>query len=98
MVKANIYDEHYDERGRINDTENNPTAQVGSVIFFAVEFNYFATDDLTLTAGASNIFDEYVDEIGAGNANQLSVGLQYAHSTAANYEGGSLYLRAQYMF
>ncbi|MFT6269449.1 MAG: iron complex outermembrane receptor protein [Alphaproteobacteria bacterium] len=98
MVRANLYGEHYDERGRINDTENDPTAQIGPVVFFDVEFNYFATDDLTLTAGTSNIYDQYVEEIGAGNANRLSVGLQYPRRTAANYEGGSLYLRAQHMF
>ena len=43
-------------------------------------------------------FDEYVDEIGAPNANRMSVGLQYPRRTAANYEGGSWYLRANYSF
>lgn len=97
MLRANFYGEHYDERGTINDPDS-PSALVGSVLFFDMELNYDVNDDLSLTLGASNIFDEYVDEIGAGNANRLSVGLQYPRRTAANYEGGSWYLRANYQF
>jgi iron complex outermembrane receptor protein len=67
-------------------------------MFFDMELNYFATEDLTLTVGASNIFDDYVKEIGTDNANRLSVGLQYPRRTPANYEGGSWYLRAKYQF
>jgi iron complex outermembrane receptor protein len=63
-----------------------------------MEFNYFASDNFTLTAGVSNIFDTFVEEIGDGNANRLSVGLQYPRRTPANYEGGSWYLRAKYEF
>ena len=98
MLRANWYGEHYDERGTINNTENPPTAKIDPVLFFDLEFNYFATDDLTLTVGAANIFDTFVDEIGDGNANRLSVGLQYPRRTPANYEGGSWYLRAKYEF
>jgi len=97
MLRANFYGEHYDERGTINDA-SSPSALVDSVVFFDMELNYFASEDLTLTVGASNIFDEYVDEIGDGNANRLSVGLQYPRRTPANYEGGSWYLRAKYAF
>ena len=97
MLRANFYGEHYDERGTINDP-SSPSALVDSVIFFDMEFNYFASQDLTLTAGVSNIFDNFVEEIGDGNANRLSVGLQYPRRTPANYEGGSWYLRAKYEF
>jgi iron complex outermembrane receptor protein len=97
MLRANFYGEHYDERGTINDA-SSPSALVDSVVFFDMEFNYFASDNFTLTAGVSNIFDTFVEEIGDGNANRLSVGLQYPRRTPANYEGGSWYLRAKYEF
>lgn len=97
MLRANFYGEHYDERGRI-EAASSPTAQIDSIFYIDMEFNYFASENLTLTLGASNIFDEYVDEIGEPNANRLSVGLQYPRRTAANYEGGSWYLRAKYQF
>lgn len=97
MLRANFYGEHFDERGRIN-AEESPTAEIDSIFYIDLEFNYFASDNLTLTLGASNLFDEYVDEIGEPNANRLSVGLPYPRRTAANYEGGSWYLRAKYEF
>lgn len=97
MLRANFYGEHYDERGTINDPDS-PSALVNSVLFFDMELNYDVSDKLSFTLGASNIFDEFVDEIGAGNANRLSVGLQYPRRTAANYEGGSWYLRTKYLF
>jgi len=100
MLRANFYGKHYDERGRINpeNVDELPTAEIDSIIYIDMEVNYFLSDELTLTLGASNIFDEYVDEIGELNANRLSVGLQYPRRTPANYEGGSWYLRAKYTF
>ena len=97
MARLNFYGEHYDERGTIG-AATDPSAQIDSVIYLDVELGYDMTDNLRLTAGGSNIFDEYVDEIGAPNANRMSVGLQYPRRTAANYEGGSWYVRAQYDF
>ena len=97
MLRANFYGEHYDERGNIND-DVQPSALVNKVMFFDMEISYDVNEQLALTLGASNIFDQYVDEIGEENANRLSVGLQYPRRTAANYEGGSWYLRANYQF
>ncbi len=97
MARLNFYGEHYDERGTIG-AETSPSAQIDSLIYLDVELSYDVTDNLRVTAGGSNILDEYVDEIGPPNANRMSVGLQYPRRTAANYEGGSWYLRAQYDF
>ena len=97
MLRANYYGEHYDERGTIGAAEN-PTAEIDPIVYFDLEVSYFVSENLNLTFGGANIFDEYVDEIGAGNANRLSVGLPYPRRTPANYEGGSWYLRANYEF
>ncbi|MGJ8681494.1 TonB-dependent receptor plug domain-containing protein [Paraglaciecola sp.] len=97
MLRANYYGEHYDERGTIG-AATSPSAKIDPIFYIDMELNYFATQDLTLTAGVSNIFDTYVDEIGAPYANRMSVGLQYPRRTPANYEGGSWYLRAKYQF
>jgi iron complex outermembrane receptor protein len=67
-------------------------------MFFDMELSYDVNEQLAITLGASNIFAQYVNEIGEENANRLSVGLQYPRRTAANYEGGSWYLRANYQF
>ncbi len=97
MVRANFYGSHYDERGTIG-AASSPSAKIDSIVYVDMELNYDVNDNLTLTLGGSNVFDEFIDKIGEPNANRLSVGLQYPRRTAANYEGGSWYLRANYAF
>ena len=97
MARLNFYGEHYDERGTIG-ADTDPSAEIDSIVYMDIELGYDVSENLRITAGGSNIFDEYVDEIGAPNANRMSVGLQYPRRTAANYEGGSWYLRANYSF
>lgn len=97
LLRATYYGEHYDERGTIN-AETDPSALIGGVTYIDAEVGYWATEQLRLKLGFSNIFDTYVDEIGAPNANRESVGLQYPRRSAANYEGGSWYLGATYSF
>ena len=97
MARVNFCGEHYDERGTIG-AETSPSAQIDSIIYLDIELGYDVSENLRITAGGSNILDEYVDEVGAPNANRMSVGLQYPRRTAANYEGGSWYLRANYSF
>ncbi len=97
LVRLNFYGSHYDERGRIDGVDGGaPTGKVGSTVFVDFEFGYEVSDSLRLTLGASNAFDEYVDEIGPPYANRKNVGLPYPRRTAANFEGGSWYLRAVY--
>ncbi|NNF16104.1 MAG: TonB-dependent receptor [Gammaproteobacteria bacterium] len=97
IARANFYGEHYDERGTINAAVN-PTALIDSTIYFDLELGYQATENIRATFGLVNAFDEYVGEIGAPNSNRLSVGLPYPRRSAANYEGGSWYLRGSYRF
>lgn len=97
LVRLNYFGSHYDERGRIGGADGGaPTQKVGSTVFVDLELEYAVSDTLRLTLGASNAFDEYVDEIGPPNANRMDVGLPYPRRTAANFEGGSWYLRAVY--
>lgn len=97
LVRANFYGTHYDERGTI-DAATDPSAEISALVYFDMELGYQHNDSLRFTVGAANIFDSYPDEIGPPNANRLSVGLPYPRRSAANYEGGSWYLRASYTF
>ena len=97
VVRANYYGEHYDERGRIDGVDGGaPTKLLSSTIFVDAELGFEFSDDMRFTLGATNIFDEYIDVIDAPYANRLSVGLPYARRTAANFDGGSWYIRASY--
>ena len=97
MTRLNFYGSHFDERGIIG-AATNPSAEIDSIAYLDMELGYQASENLRFVAGASNIFDTFVDEIGPPNANRLSVGLQYPRRTVANYEGGSWYMRASYRF
>lgn len=97
MVRANYYGEHFDERGTIG-AASDPSAKIDATVYFDLELGYQFNDNLRFALGGVNIFDEFIDEIGPPNANRLSVGLQYPRRSAANYEGGSWYLKAGYSF
>jgi iron complex outermembrane recepter protein len=99
MFRANYYGSHFDERGEINGDFGNISAEIDPIIYVDLELGWDVTENLNLTLGGSNVFDEYVDEIkGPKYANREGVGLPYPRRTAANYEGGSWYLRASYNF
>ena len=99
LTRINYYGAHYDERGRIGGVDGGPpTQKVGSTVFVDLELSYRLDPCWRLTLGASNAFDEYVDVVGPPNANRQNVGLLYPRRTAANFEGGSWYLRANYVW
>ena len=97
MVRLNFYGKHYDELGEIGADED-PSAEIDWIVYTDIELGYDLNENLRITAGGANIFDKYVDEIRAPNANSMAMGLPYPRRTAANYEGGSWYLRANYSF
>lgn len=97
MLRANYYGEHYDERGTIG-AASNPSSEVDGTVYFDLELGYQLDENFRIALGGSNIFDEYVQEIDAPNANRQGVGLQYPRRSAANYEGGSWYFKASYSF
>ncbi len=97
MARGNYYGSHYDERGTIG-AATNPSAEIDATIYFDMELAYKVTDQMTIAAGGVNVFDTFIDEVGPPNANRLSVGLQYPRRSAANYEGGSWYVRLGYDF
>ena len=93
-VRANYYGAHYDERGRIGGVDGNaPTKRLGSTVFVDLEVGYDMNDHLRATLGGVNVLNEYIDVIEPPFANRLDVGLPYARRTAANFEGGSWYVR-----
>ena len=100
LVRANFYGEHFDERGTINGPLGDRSAEINSVIYIDAEVGWQVNDGLKVVLGASNIFDDFVDEINNDGvfANRQSVGLQYPRRTVANYEGGSWYLKGIYRF
>ena len=96
LVRANYYGSHWDERGTQGGTP--PSYKIGATIYFDMELGYQVNEGLRVVVGAANIFDSYVGTVSDQFANRNSVGLPYPRRSAANYEGGSWYLRASYKF
>ena len=97
LVRLNYYGEHYDERGRIGGVDGGaPTKLLDPTTFIDAELGYDMNENLRFTFGFVNLFDTYIDTIAEPFANRLSVGLPYARRTAANFEGGSWYLRSTF--
>jgi len=86
--------------GTVEDIENNYPQHrwtlSESTVYLDLELGFQATDNLRIALGGVNVTDEFIGEIGPPNSNRLSVGLQYPRRSAANYEGGSWYLKGIY--
>ena len=97
LVRLNYYGEHYDERGRIGGVDGGaPTKLLDPTTFIDAELGYDMNENVRFTFGFVNLFDTYIDTIAEPFANRLNVGLPYARRTAANFEGGSWYLRSTF--
>ena len=95
LVRLNYYGPHWDERGRIGGAEGDSRRPSGSDPRCSWMWNwpYEVANAWRLVLGASNLFDDYVDQVLPPYANRVSAGLIYARRTAANFEGGSWYAR-----
>jgi iron complex outermembrane receptor protein len=100
MFRANYYGSHYDEQGTIDGADGSKSSKIDDIIFVDLELGWDITENWNLTLGGANVFDEYVDKIynDGIHANRIKFGLEYPRRTAANYEGGSWYLRTSYNF
>jgi iron complex outermembrane receptor protein len=85
-IRANYYGDTIDERN------NREPVDAATFVDFSVA--YQVSDSTSLTLGASNVFDEYPNEI----TTRLSNGLAYPRRTPMGYDGGMWYLRALYTF
>ena len=97
LARVNYYGKHFDERGRIG-AASSPSAEIGETFYLDFELGFDVTQKVRVALGAINVLDEFVDEINAPFSNRQSVGLQYPRRSAANYEGGSWYLKSIFSF
>ncbi len=97
LTRLNYYGKHYDERGRIGAAVD-PSAEIAATAYLDLELGWDVSESFRVALGAINVLDQYVGEINSPFANRQSVGLQYPRRSAANYEGGSFYLRGSFRF
>ncbi|MDP5129566.1 MAG: TonB-dependent receptor, partial [Paraglaciecola sp.] len=91
LVRANIYGSY---ENAINSAATT-IQEYGSTVFFDVEAKYQLTEDLSIAAGARNIFDEYPDKDTGGDD---CCGNVYWSSNIVDWQGGYYYARLNYTF
>ena len=91
MLRGNYYGSTLDERGSITDDTKE---EVDPIVLVDLELSYRVSPDLSLIAGANNLFNSYPTEI----ATRLGQGMPYPRRSPISYNGGLVYLRAVYNF
>lgn len=87
LARANYYGEYYNAHASFFEFD------AGSEVTFDMEFAYNFTDNLTAVVGASNIFDEFPDELPPFGA---ILGSKYPEFSPMGVNGGMYYLRLRY--
>ena len=83
--------------GESKDADSSPAGSVqtfGSTTFVDLEASYLINDNVRLSIGGRNIFDEYPDETDRSvNGNDYCCGRIYGSTTVVPWQGGFYYLR-----
>lgn len=96
LVRANVYGSYENAI----DSAATTIQEYGSTIFFDLEASYQLSENLSVSAGARNIFDEYPDKDGNGDRDNRDdcCGAVYWASNIVDWQGGYYYARLNYTF
>jgi iron complex outermembrane receptor protein len=94
FLRANYFGEYYATHA--DDTSDWGSETASSAVTFDAEVSYFFSDALTLSAGASNLFDQEAEKLKDGTYGVL--GAKYYESGPFDYNGGYYYVKATYNF
>ncbi len=94
FLRANYYGEYYATHA--DDTSPWGSEIADSAFTFDAEVSYFLNDNVTLSLGANNLFDQEAQKLKDGTLGAL--GAIYYESGPFDYNGGYYYLKATYSF
>jgi iron complex outermembrane receptor protein len=94
FVRANYFDNYYATHA--DDTSFGWSGLASSAITIDLEVNYFLNDQITISAGANNLFDQEAEKLKP--AAYGVVGGVYYESGPFDYNGGFYYVKASYNF
>lgn len=89
VVRMNYYGEYENTLDNTLET----TQKFGAEYQFDVEGTYFISENLSLIAGARNIFDEYPDEVNDNMAGDACCGRIYLSDSIVDWQGGYYYAK-----
>ena len=93
-VRANYFGEYYATHA--DDTSDWGSEMAGSAVTVDLEVSYAVMDNLTVSVGANNIFDQEAEKLKDGTLGEL--GAVYYESGPFDYNGGFYYGRVNYRF
>ncbi|GGB61220.1 TonB-dependent receptor [Shewanella inventionis] len=93
-VRANYFGEYYATHA--DDTSDWGSEMAGSAVTVDLEVSYALMDNLTVSVGANNIFDQEAEKLKDGTLGEL--GAVYYESGPFDYNGGFYYGRVNYRF
>ncbi|MFT6896639.1 MAG: iron complex outermembrane receptor protein [Paraglaciecola sp.] len=94
LVRANVYGSYTNAI----DSAATIKQEYGSSVFFDVEANYQISDNVSIAAGARNVFDEYPDKDGVDGQRDDCCGVVYWSGNNVDWQGGYYYLRVNTAF
>lgn len=94
FVRANYFDSYFATHA--DDTSFGWSGLASSEITIDLEVNYFLNDQITISAGANNLFDQEAEKLKP--AAYGVVGGVYYESGPFDYNGGFYYVKASYNF
>jgi len=98
LVRANLYGSYENAI----DSSATIIQEYDPTVFFDLEAKYQLSENLSLAAGARNIFDEYPDKDGVSANGSVSsddcCGAVYWSGNDVDWQGGYYYARLQYVF
>ena len=95
MARGRYIGNHYDQGGLASLDESK---QIDSTLYLDLEVGYKAMKNLRVVLGANNVLDTYPTKLDEQEGGGYSAGLVYPRRSAANWEGGSWYVKGTYIF
>jgi iron complex outermembrane recepter protein len=95
FIRANYFGEYFAVHA--DDAEAGGWNEMADSAFtIDAEVSYFVTDQITVSAGATNLFDQQAQKLSANS--YAEVGGKYYESGPFDYNGGFYYVKASYSF
>ena len=98
MARGRYIGEHYDQGAGDGSTRMADAKQIEPTFYLDMELGYEAMKNLRVVLGANNLLDSYPTKLDADEEGFYAGGTVYPRRSAANYDGGSWYLKGTYTF
>ena len=95
MARARYVGNHYDQGGLKPLDESK---EIDPTFYLDLELGHRPMKNLQVALGANNVLDSYPTKLDERDGGGYSAGLVYPRRSAANWDGGSWYIRGTYTF